>query len=194
MFAYCNNNPVNCDDPDGHRVVPVLTLADYAIIHKMVQMEIVFDYGYAMEVFVLYPEGKGRLDLFDPSTNQYYEVKHKSTACLDIAAVQMRNYDKSVVHGSLLSGYYFDDPPSRGTNGKIRGSFQYDVWDVYYELYSDGLIVYTTVLNKQRLQQELQLVTAALCGVATGLLLGSGNSLVYKSYTEDILWSKFIGQ
>ena len=43
----------------------------------MVQMLIVGQYGYAMEVYVIDSNGKrGFLDLYDCVTNQYYEVKH----------------------------------------------------------------------------------------------------------------------
>ena len=143
MFAYCGNNPVNCSDPSGMIPQAALSLFDYYIIHKIVQMMIVTDYGYAMEVYVKDAEGKrGFLDLYDYTTNQYYEVKH---AQYDIEATekQMQRYDTSTIKSWMFKEYTLADSPSRGMNMGISGSFAWGDYSVEYYAVAPGLIHYS---------------------------------------------------
>jgi hypothetical protein len=110
-------------------------------------MLIVGQYGYAMEVYVKDAEGKrGFLDLYDYTTNQYYEVKH---AYYDAAATedQMLRYDSSTIKSWMFKGYTLAGSPTRGTNMGISGSFAYGDYNIEYYAAAPGLIHYTISLN-----------------------------------------------
>ena len=142
MFAYCNNNSVRAVDPSGTASQIELSLLDYYIIHKIVQMIIVSEYGYAMEVYVIDSEGKrGFLDLYDYTTNQYYEVKHAKYSVLATEA-QMRRYDSSTIKSWIFKEYTLAGFPARGTNYAISGSFTYRDFIVDYYVAESGLIHY----------------------------------------------------
>lgn len=144
MFAYCNNNPVCAADPGGMAPQMGLSLADYYIIHKIVQLLIVGQYGYAMEVYVIDGNGKrGFLDLYDCATNQYYEVKY---AQYNPAATekQMSRYDSATIKSWMFDDYVLVGSPTRGTNLAISGSFTYGDHYVEYSVVAPGLIHYKT--------------------------------------------------
>ena len=154
LFTYCNNSPIGLSDHTGLSPMGPLSLADYWIIHKIVQLTYVEIFGWKMEVRVKGPRknkktGKiesriGYLDLYDSSTSKYYEVKSSGAAKRASTSEQMDFYDTSRVASTGRS-------VSRNTY-PISGNFKYGIWDV--EFHSDtsveGLIVYSCSLNTER--------------------------------------------
>jgi len=170
MFAYCVNNPVCYYDPSGNSPFGRLTLADYKLIHLGVQLDCAFKTSWQMEVFVRSQSGKiGFLDLYDLSSNAYYEVKSKGAASRITTELQMRRYDKSLVKDKRFSNNQITNPPSRGTQN-ISGSFPYGIWDVEYETARNGLIRYETNLNPKRV------TVAGVLAIATIILVVSDGS------------------
>ena len=170
MFAYCLNNPIKNIDVDGQ--VPVPTLMDYYYIHKHVQYDIVEDYGYAMEVRTYSILGKGSLDLYDPTTNQYYEVKSIGQSGLFTTDIQMQKYDVSYICDWRFIGYRFLASPNRGQL-MIRGSCQYSYWDISYEANGDGLITYVPKINETRYAIHLAALSIAVAGALYFSMYGS---------------------
>ena len=154
MFAYCENDPVNMVDYAGCSPFSlILSLFDYAAMHKMVQIKCAMDYGWTMEQYISGPLGKGRLDLYDSVKNEYYEVKSIRASQLPSTRSQMQKYDRGTVRSSGLV-------PDRGTNTACKGSFVYGIYDVHYELKEPGLIVYDKQVNSER---ALALATIGIC-------------------------------
>ena len=167
MFAYCNNNPVNSLDENGHSPYGKLTLWDYYLIHRMVQIECVIHRGYDMEVSVKSANGKkGRLDLYDFSQNAYYEVKSEGASQSPNTPLQMQRYDSSVIDAKRYESFNIVQPPSRGTQ-YISGTLEYGLYDVHYELRAPGLIVYEPQINWSRVATYATVVALIVAGVAT---------------------------
>ena len=189
MFAYCLNNPVNGCDPHGDVFLPVLTLADYYLIHQMVQMRIVGSEGYAMEVSIISPvHGRGRLDLFDAANNEYYEVKHEPLSGAWNNSIQKQKYDTCTITALIFWGYHFDSSPTAGDRLDISGQFQYLHWDVTYESVGNGLITYLPRLNKKRFLKSLQ-VAAGVVGSVAGIAVGYASSIA-KGGTSKYVYKK----
>ena len=154
MFAYCVNNPIYLNDPHGNSsLLPYLTLSDYQKIHSMVQLKVQMKKGWATEVGVRTDRKNGykfgRLDLFDPDTNTYYEVKSIGSAFTKNTRKQMERYDKSKICGVWSLVFWQKYAATRGTE-YVSGSFSYGMWDVEYSLQAPGLIVYTPTYNWRR--------------------------------------------
>ena len=167
-FLYCYNCPTCYADDSGEDPFGRLNIIDYAFIHRMVQLKCQKDYGWSMEVGVKYIDlnGKfrrGRLDLYDELTNQYYEVKSIGASLLRSTARQMNNYDISTITRNQLT-------PGRGT-GWFCGSFEYGMYDVYYESTGCGLIVYVPTINDELRNKAILTAAAVAVGAA---LIASG--------------------
>ena len=179
MFAYCNNNPISYEDSTGMSLVTVLPLWDWYAIHQLVQMYIVADYGYAMEVRVKKSTGGyGRLDLFDAEKNEYYEVKHYIAAYSLDTENQMKGYDTSTIVGWMFKDYSFEESPERGTNKMIRGSFNYSIYTINYRYHSDGLITYTVKINEEAVAALATVAALSLLAESAGYMKGSLKSKV----------------
>ena len=162
MFAYCANNPVLYVDYSG-RLFGVPSLADFGKIHKRIQYEIAEKEGYAIEVFVDGPRGRGFLDIYNPETNEYYEVKSILQADRKHTKMQMEKYDAAYIRDFRFSDYSIPNPPTRGEK-KFSGSFVYSEWTVRYRLSEDGLITY-----KLELIEEVAAVQAIVAIGAVGI-------------------------
>lgn len=177
MFAYCLNNPANCFDSNGNMPLPVPTIGDYYRIHKRVQYEVAEEQGYAIEVYVSGPLGKGYLDLYDAVNNEYYEVKSSLQADTTSTVNQMYKYDISQIKDWRFWDYDIPNSPQRG-NLEISGSFQYRYWDISYRLYRSGLIVYFVRLNTEKYEQALAaaavVASSAFMGYTAGIKARSG--------------------
>ena len=182
MFAYCNNNPANHHDPNGDVLLPILSLADYYIVHKMVQCMVVASEWYAMEVHVLSPLGRGYLDLYDPVTNQYYEVKHYAQLGTWATVNQMEKYNSSHIFSWMFTDHMILESPEPGSRTNISGSFEYFYWDVKYKSHGNGIITYELFLNKRRYFKFLRGVE----NVATTVALAMGLGIAYKHATGGI--------
>ena len=162
MFAYCLNNPVNYEDDSG--AIPFPSLGDYYWMHRAVQFDIVERYGFGMEVFVSSAGKIGYLDIYDASTHSYYEVKHVLAADAESTENQMKKYDDSHIAGWRWSDIQNSEKLSRGTQD-IKGFTEYMYWDISYELYKEGLIIYRWKVNQARYTQFV--ATAAVVASAT---------------------------
>lgn len=174
MFAYCNNNPANNVDCGGELSARVPTLWDFYRMHKAVQYDVAEEYGYAIEVYTKGPLGRGFLDIYDPVTNQYYEVK--SIGAAGSAAPQMDKYDVSSISDWRFLGYDIAYSPSRGTR-MIKGTITCGNWYVTYESNLDGLITY----NYFEIDSSSTSTYAVAAGVAAGLML-FGSSVSKEAY------------
>ena len=96
-------------------------------MHKAVQYDIAEERGYGMEVPVIGHKGAGRLDLYDGTTNTYYEVKHFLAAAGTALEGQMEKYDCSHVIGWRFDEYQINGNVSKGRE-RFLGSTQYLYW------------------------------------------------------------------
>ena len=165
--------------------VSTLGLVDFYHIHKKVQADCKQKQGWETEVYVK-GSGKngrnktGRLDLYDSSTNAYYEVKSRGAAynifgnIRESTVNQMQFYDEAVISSKKVPNAR-GLTPTRG-NQYVSGKFEYGIWDVAYELELPGLIVYDVTLNPKRAAK------AALTAGAIGLAAATGGaSLPYSA-------------
>ena len=173
-FLYCYNCPTCYADDSGEDPYGKLNLIDYAFIHRMVQSDCNKKYGWSMEVGVKYIDlngeiRRGRLDLYDELTNQYYEVKSIGASLLRSTARQMNNYDISTITRNQLT-------PGRGT-GWFGDCLEYGMYDVYYESAGCGLIVYVPTINEERRNKAILTAAAVAAGaalIASGIGAGAG--------------------
>ena len=168
MFAYCLNSPVYRADATGcSSVIPLPNIRDYFFMHRAVQYDIAEEYGFGIEVFISGSKGIGRLDLYDGTTNEYYEVKHYGAHEGDLFDKQMEKYDASHVSGWRFEEYSISGNVTRG-NQILMGETQYSFWDIYYTSEGPGIITYVWVVNKERYAAYLALVACvATCAIAT---------------------------
>lgn len=172
MFAYCLNNPIQRSDPRGDAsIIPLPTLRDYYYMHRAVQYDIVENYGFGMEVYVVGPNGVGRLDLYDGTTNQYYEVKHSSAAAGELFDYQMSKYDSSYVTGWRFEEYSIEGNVTRGQK-YISGFTTYSYWDIEYHSREDGVIVYNWYINKARYEAYVATVAVVVAAAVVYSALG----------------------
>ncbi len=148
MFAYCLNNPLVYLDTTGTAPVVIIPIWDYYFIHRRVQEEVSFYYGYAMEVYIRKPDGRmGRLDLYDAENNQFYEVKSIGAAYTSGTRTQIDTYSQSEIIDWRFLFLAGAESPSSGTNTSIKGSFNYSCYTVTYESVPGGLIIYHVDYN-----------------------------------------------
>ena len=169
VFAYCENAPTVKEDPSGTHPYFDLNIGDFLTIHTWVQLLVQSENPQMkLEIFVVSNSGRrGRLDLYDPDTNQFYEVKSVDQAAN--AADQISRYSQSVIHSRMYPQYY-GRTPLPGTNGVIiekeiynKGHFEYGIYDVTYWQAVDNptLILYKAEVNKGR-QAAVYAATAAV--------------------------------
>lgn len=173
LFQYCWNNPVILKDGAGTSPTGALALYDYQIIHKIVQAMCSASKGWITEVYVSGAEGIGYLDLYDPVTNQYYEVKSERAAKRKATRKQMEKYDISYIKDWRIANPPATSP-TRG-NDYVSGYFQYGVYDVYYEYKGNGLITYRTEYNYER---SLKLLATAAAAAVSIFAIYSGAGAV----------------
>ena len=179
-FAYCNNNPVVLADPEGYGPwTPIKNFFDYYIIHKMVQADVCIknDIRFQLEVYVKGDLGRGFLDIHDPSTNSYYEVKSIGQVELSKTSDQMKKYDASYIKDKRYNGL-ITEKPVRGTES-FSGKFEYGAWDVTYERHADGLIKYDSKYNSERAAKASSMVISV---IVAGLSAYLGQSIGYAPF------------
>ena len=150
LFSYCGNNPTNKIDNDGRFPVQLLTLADFWVIHKVIQIIICVSFGWLMEIYVKGKLGRGFLDIYNPYLDEYYEVKKENQANSTATKKQMEKYDVATIRktkGNKVKGVKrFGISVSRGTI-RIKGQFEYGIYVVKYKLHRNGLISYRCDIN-----------------------------------------------
>ena len=126
-----------------------------------------------MEVPVTGPGGeRGRLDLYNPVSHTYYEVKSVGSAFTENTQKQMKRYDESVISGKIGEVLDIKTSPTRA-DVEMSGSFRYGMYDVTYEKNQPGLIVYTPVKNQTRATAAVAIATAI---VVTAIIATGGAS------------------
>ncbi len=173
LYAYCLNNPCNNSDLLGCGPwAKYLTLWDYKRIHNMVADAVRDKIGIlkaSREVYVKGDKGRGFLDVYDKTKNQYYEIKSIGSAELKSTKKQMEKYDASKVvlgrHGKV----------KRGTK-KISGSLYYGAWKIKYYSYKNGLVVYTHDWIQKRYDTAAKVVSVAILVGITALTIASSGS------------------
>ena len=149
----------------------LLELYDYALIHFMVQLFCANMFDWEMEVYVRGGSGRGYLDLLDPTTNEYYEVKSKAAYERGAHLEQMAKYDVSVVQDTV--GNRRMQPLNVGQGVKqgtryVDNHFEYGFYDIHYYSIEPGLIVYETSFNYTRAAIGLSIVL--LCTLTPEIL------------------------
>ncbi len=136
MFAYCNNNCVNFVDPDGEDPWWMLD-GDWGYIHRKVQAHIV-DHATNRRLTTeqridCFGGGTGRADIYDPDTNEIWEVKSSGPASLS-ADSQLHIYCNGTISGTTTH-------PTRGQE-RFYGIFDSGKFRVVYWSTSQGVILY----------------------------------------------------
>ena len=168
MFAYCNNNPVNMVDSAGQ--FP-LTLAELRLIHNKVAFLVAIKVGGVTEVWVQNTvEEKtvyGRLDIYVPADDIYYEVKPAHLEFASRTINQMIKYDGAT---PVSSRYSHAGPVSRGPKrDDVSGRFYYHGWKVEYEMLADGLVGYKLTAP----EVDEQAAVSTLVTISTAVVIGS---------------------
>jgi RHS repeat-associated protein len=173
MFAYCMNDPANLTDQLGLFPGIDLVLFDFYAMHIMTQIQCAMDYGFVMEISVECGDGRGRLDLYDPVHNVFYEVK--SIGCVDGYDTdnQIDRYDISYIRDTKrnkdkLGKESIGKNPNKGMDSSIKGSFQYSIYDIEYKYYKPGLIVYDKKTNWESVKVLALCTVIASVGILSG--------------------------
>jgi hypothetical protein len=178
LYAYCDNNPIRYSDKTGLGPwTSALSLSDYRKIHNMVADRVSYSIGFlaSREVYVKGKvDGKtcrGFLDVYDPISYTYYEVKSYLSAYTPATQNQMRKYDHSKPLGSLRGNV------QRCTK-KVSGSFWYGAWRIQYSSSKTvaGLVEYMSTYNTGRADTAKSIATSVVVGlliVAMGLVIGT---------------------
>ena len=166
MFAYCNNDPVNTVDPYGDD--PWWLLPYWGYIHKAVQEHILLYSGRSLEMEqkVNYDVGYGKVDIYDPSTNEMWEVKSSGPASL-LAVSQLNLYCSGTIDGT-------DQNPTKGAE-RFHGIFDKGIFRVAYWSTSPGVILY-----KFWVRNEIKVAAAATAAVAV-----AGSFVMKKTGSSD---------
>ena len=123
---------------------------------------------------------RGFLDVYEPISHTYYEVKSYEAAYTTATKNQMRKYDNSKPIGSLRGNV------KRGIK-KVSGSFWYGAWNIQYSSSKtvSGLVEYIPTFNNGRVDTAKSVVTtvvvALLIVLAIGLIasvVGAGGGLI----------------
>ena len=130
MFAYCANNPIAYTDLEGE--APWSALPYWGYIHNLVVKDIVVKYSNSERTLSSEVScSTGRMDIFDESSGEVWEVKSAGPASL-IGVAQLYRYTQGTYKGMpIIIG--------RETfSGEFdRGNFHVKYWTV-----ASGLIVY----------------------------------------------------
>ena len=182
LYAYCDNNPIRYSDKTGYGPwSSVLSLFDYRKIHNMVADRVASSVGFlaSREVYVKGKvDGKtcrGFLDVYEPISYTYYEVKSYMAAYTTATQNQMRKYDNSKPLGSWRGNV------KRGTK-KVSGSFWYGAWSIQYSSSKtvNGLVEYIPTYNNGRANTAKSVVaTVVVIGLlilAIGLVVGTAGA------------------
>jgi hypothetical protein len=142
-------------------------------MHIMTQIQCAMDYGFVMEISVECGDGRGRLDLYDPVHNVFYEVK--SIGCVDGYDTdnQIDRYDISYIRDTKrnkdkLGKESIGKNPNKGMDSSIKGSFQYSIYDIEYKYYKPGLIVYDKKTNWESVKVLALCTVIASVGILSG--------------------------
>ena len=168
MFAYCENAPAGQADPGGAHPLIDIQIDDYYTIHLWVQLLIAQEFGWAIEIPVVSGSGKrGRLDLYDPLNNEFYEVKSVKSA--EKAGKQIDRYSKSTIKSSLRPQYNGRTPVKASKIVINETSFEYGIYDVTYwqDKNNPALILYRAEVNRGR-QAGVIIASIALISLAFG--------------------------
>ena len=152
LFSYCDNTPIKFNDSLGFGPwTSTLSLRDYKKIHDKVA-DCVADSVSPLANREKYVKGRlngktcrGFLDVYDPITNTYYEVKSYLAAYTKATELQMLKYDNSKPvfppRGNVKRGILY-----------VSGSFNYGAWNIEYHSSKTvlGLVEYIPTYNKTR--------------------------------------------
>ena len=177
---------MNYTDPTGHSPYsPYLNVFDYYCIHKMVQKDILSQLGGvgAMEVGVKRAIGtvngvpqylRGRLDIYNTVTHEFYEVKHDTYKNRKAGEEQIKKYKESRIVNQEKFNYDGILIPG-STQYESQRTLVYGDHRITYDS-ADGnpaLILYNTRYVGDPVQYR-QVVTIVAAVVMIGLAIAFG--------------------
>ena len=146
MFAYCANNPIAYTDLEGE--APWSALPYWGYIHNLVVENIVIKYSNSERTLSSEVScSTGRMDIFDKSSGEVWEVKSAGPASL-IGVAQLYRYTQGTYNGMPI------------TIGKDAFSGEFDIgnFHVKYWTVASGLIVYDFSYKEK--EEEIATVSA----------------------------------
>ena len=184
LFDYCENNPLYFVDEDGNWGIPGLSWPGE--IHREVQNHIVQQSNneIIMEVTIIQSDGKrGRIDLLNPNTGEYWEVKtgiplvdtireqlDRYLNPIDILKIEEKSLKTRLIYGTSIIPGTFEFTSKLGT--KFR---------VHYEQTDPGIVRYTYTADFE----EFETITATAAAAATAGSIGQavGKSIMSHKYS-----------
>ena len=132
-YTYCYNNPIISIDPSGMaKSNPWDTLPYPGYIHNAVQNEYLLSYPDMQKEYVI-PDTKKRIDLYQPTTKEAWEVKPFGSYAKGVS--QLKNYidlmDGRAIQGEKLKNF----------------EFHVDIFTVNTYSYSGGMIMYNFYID-----------------------------------------------
>ena len=132
-YTYCHNNPIISIDPSGMaKSNPWDTLPYPGYIHNAVQNEYLLSYPDMQKEYVI-PDTKKRIDLYQPTTKEAWEVKPFGSYAKGVS--QLKNYidlmDGRAIQGEKLKNF----------------EFHVDIFTVNTYSYSGGMIMYNFYID-----------------------------------------------
>ena len=131
MFAYCNNDPINCVDPFGFLAYP-------GEIHGAVVRHLAERYALYTEQYITYKVGWGRTDLISRS-GKVWEVKPDKPRHIKKGKEQVKKYVNNTWKNNPQVDLSIGDYIESGNFSYVSGATTYHVT---YRYAGDGVIAY----------------------------------------------------
>ncbi|MBV1709920.1 MAG: RHS repeat-associated core domain-containing protein [Erysipelothrix sp.] len=169
LYSYCFNNPINMSDPSGHW--PQGLHLNY--FHNLVRDKVAAG-KYLTEVYVINITRKGFLDIYDPISNSFWEVKPDNAYGRLTGPRQIRRYESSTI---VDEDVIFRGSPERGP-AIYAGTINDGVFLITYHSPSPGLILYKWDPLESLVTREV--LSSVIASAVAGTIVGYSAGLAYR--------------